>query len=183
MIYTDLTDDGTGKGKVICKRHKDSFFLSSAECIFIAQLQVEHPNTSKFSATGKFSSKFVTVVISGKSHHVHGCPFPIIIIFIPTLFQGDLESNIHLTSYQVSNTCIAMVRDEIINATTSPSLMRVEESTSEHYVPEVFYKYKNEYNALVQEAAKPTFPVEYLILTVSCLGRCQGDHRIHYEMI
>jgi nuclear protein localization family protein 4 len=59
-----------------------------------------------------------------------------------------------------------MVRDRIVDATTDPTLMRVQESTSEHYVPEVFYKFKNEYNTMVQEAANPTFPVEYFILSV-----------------
>lgn len=65
MIYTDLTDDGTGTGKVICRRYADTFFLSSAECIFIAREQLKHPNTCKHAEHGTYGSKFVSVVISG----------------------------------------------------------------------------------------------------------------------
>ena len=59
-----------------------------------------------------------------------------------------------------------MTRDGIIEASTDPSLMRVATTTKAQYIPDVFYKYKNEYNLMVQEAAKPTFPVEYLLITV-----------------
>ena len=82
-------------------------------------------------------------------------------------FTGNADHNIDLFSYQVSNTCMSMVRDNIVEATTDPNLMRVMESTAVNYVPEVFYKQKNEYNVDVKMAAKPTFPVEYLLVTVS----------------
>ncbi|KAJ3285003.1 nuclear protein localization protein 4 [Borealophlyctis nickersoniae] len=144
MIFTDLVDDGTGKGTVICKRHAGSYFLSSAECILAAQNQLEHQTASKFSATGKFGSRFVTCVISGNE-----------------------DGGIDVSSFQVSNIAMAMVRDDIVEASVEPSLMRVEESRNEHYVPEVFYKYKNQYGLMVQEAAKPTFPVDYLLVTVT----------------
>ena len=29
IIFTDLTDAGTKNGKVLCKRHKDSYFLTN----------------------------------------------------------------------------------------------------------------------------------------------------------
>ncbi|KAI8998201.1 NPL4 family-domain-containing protein [Gaertneriomyces semiglobifer] len=144
MVYTDLTDDGTGKGTVICKRHSDSYFMSSAECILAAQHQLSRPTPSKWSATGRFGSRFVTCVVSGNE-----------------------DGGIDISSFQVSNTAMAMVRDCIVEASVEPSLMRVKQSTDEQYVPEVFYKYKNKYGLMVQEAAKPTFPVEYLLVTVT----------------
>ncbi|GBC05311.1 hypothetical protein RclHR1_06170015 [Rhizophagus clarus] len=144
MIYTDLTDDGTSQGKVICKRHIDSYFLSSQECCFSAAMQNKHPVFTKWSASGKFGSRFVTCVVSGNE-------------------SGDIGVN----AYQVSNTCAAMVSADIIEASIDPNIMRVKESTSERYVPEVFYKYKNKYGVNVQESAKPCFPVEYLLVNVT----------------
>jgi nuclear protein localization family protein 4 len=65
MIYTDLMDDGSGSGKVVRRRHADSFFLSSAECEFIASMQLQHPNISRHCPEGHFGSRFITVVVSG----------------------------------------------------------------------------------------------------------------------
>lgn len=62
---------------------------------------------------------------------------------------------------------MGMIRDNIIDATMDANKVKVRESTSEQYIPEVFYKYKNKYGVVVQEAAKPCFPVEYLIVTLS----------------
>ncbi|KAI8843214.1 NPL4 family-domain-containing protein [Chytriomyces cf. hyalinus JEL632] len=144
MIYTDLFDDGTGKGTVICKRHKDSFFLSSAEVLFSAHLQAQYPTASKYSSTGKFGSRFVTCVISGNE-----------------------DNGIDISCFQISNVGVGMVRDGIVEASVDPGLLRVKASSNEQYIPEVFYKFKNEYGLMVQEAAKPTFPVEYLLVTLS----------------
>ncbi|KAK9722368.1 nuclear protein localization protein 4 [Basidiobolus ranarum] len=144
MIYTDLLDDGTGQGKVVCKRHIDSYFLSSLEITFTAAMQAKNPNPSKWSASGQFASKFVTCVVSGNE-------------------TGDID----VSSYQVSNTCMAMVEADIIEPSIKPSVMRVKEATSSRYVPEVFYKYKNEYGVTVSHNAKPSFPVEYLLVNVT----------------
>ncbi|KAJ3190695.1 nuclear protein localization protein 4 [Irineochytrium annulatum] len=144
MIYTDLFDDGTGKGTVLCKRHADSYFVSSAECILSAQLQQLHPTVTKYSRSHVFGSRFVSCVVS-----------------------GNLEGQIDVTCFQVSNIGMAMARDNIIEASVEPSLMRVRPSSNEQYIPEVFYRYKNKYGLMVQESAKPTFPVEYLLVTLS----------------
>ncbi|CAG8433598.1 10909_t:CDS:10 [Diversispora eburnea] len=144
MIYTDLIDDGSGLGKVICKRHINSYFLSSQECCFSAAMQLKHKAHSKWSASGVFDSRFVTCVVTGNEN-------------------GDID----VSAYQVSNTCSAMVSADIIEPSVDPGVMRVKESTSERYVPEVFYKYKNEYGVNVQESAKPCFPVEYLLVNLT----------------
>ncbi|CAG8653286.1 2671_t:CDS:10 [Funneliformis mosseae] len=144
MIYTDLTDDGTGQGKVIYKRHIDSYFLSSQECCFTAAMQNKNPLFTKWSASGKFGSRFITCVVSGNE-----------------------DGGIYVNAYQVSNTCASMVSADIIEASVEPGIMRVKESTSERYVSEVFYKYKNEYGVNVQESAKPCFPVDYLLVKVT----------------
>ncbi|KAI9350774.1 NPL4 family-domain-containing protein [Obelidium mucronatum] len=144
MIYTDLFDDGTGKGTVICKRHANSFFLSSAEALFSAHLQAQYPVASKYSSSGKFGSRFVTVVVTGNE-------------------EGGIET----ACYQISNVGVSMTRDGIIEASVDPALVRVKASSNEQYIPEVFYTFKNGYGIQVKEAAKPTFPVDYLLVTLS----------------
>lgn len=84
---------------------------------------------------------------------------------------GNEDGGIDIQSYQVSNSAQSMTRDGIIQASVEPSLMRVSLSTQTKYIPDVFYKYKNEYNLMVQKAAKPTFPVEYLLITVIIFNR------------
>jgi len=146
LIYTDLMEyQGTkGIGLVAYKRNPESFFLSSAECIFIGRQQLANPNRSKYSHSGYFGSKFVSVIVS-----------------------GDEKNQIHLSAYQISVTGMALIRDEIIDATLDPNLISVRDSTSTQYIPEVFYKYQNKYGVTVQEVAKPTFPLDYLLVTLT----------------
>ncbi|KAI8066876.1 NPL4 family-domain-containing protein [Gongronella butleri] len=145
VVFTDLTDDGTQQGKVVSKRHVDSFFLSSLECSFAAELQRRFPNRTRYSASGSYGSKFVTCVIS-----------------------GDLDGNIDVKAYQVSETMTAMQDADIVEPSRKPSVIRVKESIPhQRYVPDVFYKFKNEYGVVVQEPAKPTFPVEYMLVNVT----------------
>lgn len=150
QIYTDLTpadptfQDPSKAGMVLCKRHKDSFFLSSLEAIFAAQLQAANPNPSRFSMTGRYGSKFVTCVLSGTE-----------------------EGAIDVSAYQISEQGVGMVKSDMIEASVAPGIVRVQPSEGDRYVPEVFYRYKNEYGIQVKESAKPTFPIEYLLVTLT----------------
>ncbi|EST06645.1 Nuclear pore localization protein NPL4 [Kalmanozyma brasiliensis GHG001] len=150
MIYSDLSpadpthQDPSLAGKVVCKRHKDSFFLSGIETVFAAQLQLGNPNSSRFSASGRFNSKFVTCILSGTE-----------------------EGAIDVSAYQISEQGMGMVQADMIEASVNPNIIRVKPSEGERYVPEVFYRYTNEYKIDVKESAKPTFPVEYLIVNAT----------------
>lgn len=144
VIFTDLVDAGNGDGTVLCKRHKDSYFLSSLEVIFAAKLQSKYPNVSKFSESGKFSSKFVTCVVSGN-------------------LQGDID----IASYQVSEGAEGLVKADILTGSTQPSFAYINETNDERYVPEIFYNKINEYKLAVKVNAKPAFPVDYLLVTLS----------------
>jgi len=54
---------------------------------------------------------------------------------------GDAQNQIHFEGYQVSNQCMALVRDDCLVPTKdAPELGFVKESSNEQYVPDVFYK-------------------------------------------
>ncbi|CCE81364.1 Piso0_001263 [Millerozyma farinosa CBS 7064] len=144
MVFTDLTDSGTGDGSVICKRHTDTYFLSCLEVLMASRFQIRHPNPSKHSSTGKFSSKFVTCVVSGG-------------------LNGEIEPR----SYQVSNSAEALVKADIISGSTQPSMLYINPSTRQRFVPDVYYSKINEYGLEVKTNAKPAFPVEFLLVTLS----------------
>lgn len=57
MIFTDLTDDGTGTGKVLFKRNAETFFLSSAEAYMSARMQLMAPSPCRLAGSGTFGSK------------------------------------------------------------------------------------------------------------------------------
>lgn len=152
MIYTDLIDNDSGTGKVENRRCKDTFFVSSTEVLFIAHQQALHPFFLPEASGKRFSSRFVSVVVSGEEN-----------------------GGIGLKAYQVSESAVSMAEARLIAATTEPSQMMVR-SVDENdkyskagplYVPQVFYKFKNEYGIEVQKAADPLFPVEYLLVTLT----------------
>lgn len=174
MVFTDLTPDEDVEqakvGKVQPKRHAESFFLSSLEAIFAAKQQIAHPNVSRFSDTGIYSSKFVTCVVT-----------------------GDKSGDIGVEAYQVGDQALAMVEADMIEASVDPSVVRVKDDNvassdpkDKRYIPDVFYSYKNEYNLQVKESAKPTFPTDYLLVSVSSVDvrhKLSGSSLMHADFL
>ncbi|KAI0666300.1 polyubiquitin-tagged protein recognition complex Npl4 component [Trametes maxima] len=147
-IFTDLEPTEENRSKLKYKRHPQSFFLSSLEVIFAAHVQNANPTPSRASFTGKFGSRMVTAVLTGTE-----------------------EGGIDVSAYQVSEQACAMVDADMIEASVDPGIVRVKEEDREvgsaRYVPDVFFRYKNEYGLDVQKNAKPCFPVEYLLVNVT----------------
>lgn len=88
--------------------------------------QNRYPNLCRFSPNGLFGSKFVTVCVT-----------------------GDDKNQVHMEGYQVSNQCMALVRDGCLVPTKdAPELGYVIESTDKQYVPDVFYKVSSNISVL-----------------------------------
>lgn len=132
-IFTDLVEFNNGKVKHL--RGIDTFFLTAKECILSGHFQNLHPNPCSQSSNGFFGSKFVTICVTGRFRKVVKRKIN------KTNFTGDKENQIHMEGYQVSNQCMALVRDNCLVPTKeAPELGYVRESSDKQYVPDVFYK-------------------------------------------
>lgn len=142
-IFTDLVADDVRKGTVKHLRDINTHFLTAEECILAGQLQNQHPSPCKLSANGKFGSKFSTVVVS-----------------------GNMDNQVGFDGFQVSNQCMALVRDDCLVPTLDePGLGYIRESSSDQYVPDVFYKTADSYGNEVTLLARP-MPIEYVLVQV-----------------
>ncbi|CAF0810758.1 unnamed protein product [Rotaria sp. Silwood1] len=145
-IFTDLIPDDkrSGAGPVIHHRgNMNTFFLTAQECIMAGWFQNKYLNKCKYSPDGYFGSKFITVVVT-----------------------GDASGQIQFEGYQVSNQCMALVKSEILFPTfDAPELGYIKETSSEQYVPDVYYKEKDCYNNEIMKIARP-LPLEYLIIDI-----------------
>ncbi|XP_037944598.1 nuclear protein localization protein 4 homolog isoform X2 [Teleopsis dalmanni] len=142
-IFTDLITEDSANGTVKQLRGIETHFLTAQECITAGELQNRHPNPCKYSSSGYFGSKFVTVCVT-----------------------GDKTKQVHMEGYAVSAQCMALVRDNcLIPTKDAPELGYVRESSDKQYVPDVYYKEKDQYGNEVQRLARP-LPVEYLLVDV-----------------
>lgn len=141
-IFTDLVTEDPRKGSVKNFRgNADTYFLTADECIMAGYFQNIYKSACKYSSEKYFGSKFVTVVVS-----------------------GDAENQIQFQGYQVSNQCAALVRDECLIPTyDAPELAYIREATDERFIPDAFFREKDQYNNEVTKIARP-LPVEYLIV-------------------
>ncbi|XP_065900077.1 nuclear protein localization protein 4 homolog isoform X2 [Dysidea avara] len=142
-IFTDL-EAKKRTSNVHHKRSVETYVLSAEECIMSAHFQNIHHNPCHLATNGSFGSKFVTVVVSGDENH-----------------------QVHLRGYQVSNQCMALVRDNcLLPCMDTPSLGYIKESSGLQFVPDVFYTVKSDYGNTVTKLARP-LPLEYLIVEVT----------------
>ncbi|XP_054281635.1 nuclear protein localization protein 4 homolog isoform X1 [Macrosteles quadrilineatus] len=157
-IFTDLLPEDLQKGTVKHVRNVNTHFLSAQECVMAGHYQNLHPNPCRYSSTGYFGSKFVTVCVT-----------------------GDATNQVHMEGYSVSNQCMALVRDDCLVPTRdAPELGYIRESSDKQYVPDVFYKEKDCYGNEVPRLARP-LPVEYLLVDVPASTPLTPLHTFHCE--
>ncbi|KAF8446167.1 NPL4 family-domain-containing protein [Boletus edulis BED1] len=147
-IFTDLDPTPDDRTKNVYKRHVQSYFVSSLEAIFSATIQNANPTPSRSSSSGTFGSRMITAILTATE-----------------------DGQVDVSAWQVSEQACAMAAADMIEASVEPGIVRVKEEDrsqdSARYVPDVFYRYKNEYGFEVKKSAKPCFPVEYLLVNVT----------------
>ncbi len=123
------------KGKIVKSRDLDKTYLASGpEMLQAALFQNEHPSPCRHSMTGKYGSKWISVLITGTA-------------------EGELAPIV----FQVSDQMAGMARDGIITTSADPRLLQTVDNPAV-YVPKVLFDDNNEYNRVVVREANPTFP-------------------------
>jgi nuclear protein localization family protein 4 len=139
-IFTDLDPVPKDKTKNLYKHHPQSFYLSSPEPIFAATLQKMSPVPSRSSETGYFGSRLVTAILAGTE-----------------------DGAISISAYQVSEQAVAMVDADMIEASVEPGIVRVKDEDrsqdAARYVPDVFFRYKNEHGLEAKKTANRVSPL------------------------
>lgn len=142
-IFTDLVPLDFQKGTVKNLRNATTHFLSAQECIMAGHYQNVCPNACRLSPEGYFGSKSVTVCVTGNE-----------------------DNQVHMEGYQVSNQCMSLVRDDCLLPTKdAPELGYIKESSNNQYVPDVFFKEKDNFGNEIVKIARP-LPIEYLLVDV-----------------
>lgn len=103
--------------KYVYKRHAQSFFFSSLEAIFAAEMQLLFPTTTKSSPTGSYSSRFISCVAT-----------------------ANKDNAVEILPFQVTEQGVAMVQADMIEASVEPNIVRLKkEDDKTRYIPDVFF--------------------------------------------
>uniref|UniRef100_H0XCQ9 Nuclear protein localization protein 4 homolog n=1 Tax=Otolemur garnettii TaxID=30611 RepID=H0XCQ9_OTOGA len=145
-IFTDLVSEDTRKGTVRYSRNKDTYFLSSEECITAGDFQNKHPNICRLSPDGHFGSKFVTAVATAGAErvlHIKG-----------QRLGGFLE-------YVKFIHCSTLVP---CKDTVTKSLMK--SVSSYEFISKALFEDIDKFGNEITQLARP-LPVEYLIIDIT----------------
>jgi nuclear protein localization family protein 4 len=130
-IWTDLQVDK--QRKLIVSRQTP---LLGHEVIAMAKYQNLFPAPCRQSETGKFGSKWVSIVLTGNEN-------------------GGAEPH----AYQVSNQCSAIVKEKLVGAAKDPQFLRVKKRSTKRYTPEITYVTKT---GLIQN--EQNIPLEFFVI-------------------
>ncbi|KAJ8965286.1 hypothetical protein NQ317_005969 [Molorchus minor] len=155
-IFTDLLADDIQKGTCKHTRNIESHFLSAQECIMAGQYQELAPQQLQicfkwlfwikicYCVRYRYISAIITQRIAGDTLAKDYAYRPYITRLNLSLISGDKANQVHMEGYQVSNQCMALVRDNCLLPTKDvPELGYVRESSDKQYVPDVYYKVSN----------------------------------------
>jgi nuclear protein localization protein 4 homolog len=134
MIYTDISFDKS----ITSDRVERNYFLSSLEIQFIARMQLMHPFVIRDGKTEqRFNSKFATIVMTANS-----------------------EGQVELQEFQVSNQCMALVRQDDIIPTEDPTKFLT-------LTKNIYYRGRGEDAVATQMKAEPYLPGDFFLVRLT----------------